>query len=84
MRLQKALEKVVEPRSGVSVLSLNIIEGIKYNELVNEFFIYINQKEASRISGVVFNFIGENLIETSIDEALKKEFPEIGTRYYYI
>ncbi len=84
IRLQKTLEKVVEPRSGVSILDLNIIEGIKYNELVNKFFIYINQKEASKTTGVVFNFLGENLIESSIDSALRDEFPEISARYYYL
>jgi len=82
--LQKVLETVIEPRSGVSILNLNIIEGIKYNELVSKFFIYINKKEAAKTSGVIFNFLGENLIETSIDLALGKVFPEIGTKYFYL
>ncbi len=82
-KIGEILQTVVEPRSGVPILKLNIIEGIKYNTIAEKFFIYINQKEAEKTYGVVFNFLGENQIETSITKALKKEFPTIGTRLYY-
>ncbi len=82
-KIGEILETVVEPRSGVPILKLNIIDGIKYNTIAEKFFIYINQKEAAKTYSVVFNFLGKNQIESSITDAFKIEFPNIGTRFYY-
>jgi len=83
-KIHDVLDNTIEPRIGLSILQLGVVRGIKNNKIVNQFFIYLDVAATSKVRSIAFDIMGPNKLENLITEALKKEFPDIGVRFYYL
>jgi len=83
-KISEVFKNTVEPRIGLSILQLGVVRGIKYNIIVNKFFVYLDEAVTSKVRSVAFDFWGPKKLEALITEALKKEFPDISVRFYYL
>ncbi len=83
-KISEAFRDTIEPRIGLSILQLGVVRGVKYNTIVNKFFVYLDKAVTLKVRSVAFDFWGPRKLETLITGALKKEFPKIAVRFYYL
>lgn len=83
-KICKVFKNTIEPRIGLSILQLGVIKGVKYNTIVDKFFVYLDEAVTSKVRSVAFDFWGPKKLEILITGALKNEFPDISVRSYYL
>lgn len=66
-KLADILDRVKDPENGTSVAQMNLVAGIKYNNLSREFEVYMNSVKSAKARCALFQLHAYSVME--------KEFP---------
>jgi len=74
-KLAAILDRVKDPENGTSVSQMNLVAGIKYNNLAKEFAVYMYSVKAAKACCVVFQLSAYAQIEGMLKKEIEEEFP---------
>ncbi len=74
-KLADILDRVKDPENGTSITQMNLIAGIKYNNLAKEFEVYMYSLKKAKACCVLFQLNAYAQIEEMLKKEIEKEFP---------
>ncbi len=80
-KLANLLDKVKEPKSGLTLNQLGIIEGIKHEPVTNKLIVVTDPSLTFKACCMVFNIYELGELENMIASELVKEFPGVQVEF---
>jgi len=78
-KLADILDRVKDPENGTSVAQINLVAGIKYNNLAKEFEVYMNTVKLAKACCALFQLHAYSEMEEVLKREIEKEFPNNTT-----
>lgn len=80
-KLSDLLNTVKEPKSGLTLQQLGIIEGIKHEPVTNKLIVVTDPVITSKACCMIFNMYEVGELEDMIASKLNQEFPGISVEF---
>ncbi len=74
-KLADILDRVKDPENGTSIAQLNLVAGIKYNNLAKEFEVYMYSVKPAKACCILFQLNAYAQIEELLKKEIEIEFP---------